>query len=103
MNCKDLIPEYQCAYCGRMFVPASQHALKDSYGVYCKPTCYLHRHELVKRNIKSVIAYRDGVATVYRSAVTAANELGFETKMIRDACRTGNAYRGYTWAYERGD
>lgn len=33
-------------------------------------------------------------------AVTAANELGLETKSIRDACRTGNAYSGYTWAYD---
>lgn len=101
MNCKDPLEEYKCAYCGRTFVPASQHSMKDERGKYCKPTCFIHRHELVKRNIKSVIAYRDGVGTVYRSAVTAANELGLETKMIRDACRTGNAYRGYTWKYEK--
>ena len=97
------IPELRettCVYCGRVFIPATHHALKDERGKYCKPTCFLHRHELAKPKTKSVIAYRDGVGTVYRSAVTAANELGLETKMIRDACRTGNAYRGYTWAYD---
>ena len=100
MNYKDPLAEYPSAYCGKMFVPASQHAMKDERGKYCKPTCFLHRHELAKSKCRSVIALRDGIATVYRSAVTAANELGMETKMIRDACRTGKPYRGYEWQYE---
>ena len=94
------ISEATCKYCGRTFVSCVEHALKEGSDLYCKPTCFLHRHELAKPKTKSVIAYRDGVGTVYRSAVTAANELGLETKSIRDACRTGNVYRGYTWEYD---
>ena len=96
----DVISEATCRYCGRKFVPAAEHALKDNYGIYCKPTCYLKGGNLKKSNCRRVVAIRDGIYTVYRSAVTAANELGLETKMIRDACRNGKPYRGYEWQYE---
>jgi hypothetical protein len=94
------ISEAKCKYCGRTFVPGVEHALKEGSDLFCKPTCFLHRHEIAKNKCRKVIAIRDGVSTIYRSAVTAANELGLEVKSIRDACRTGDVYRGYTWAYD---
>jgi hypothetical protein len=95
------IPERTCRYCGKKFVLASHHSLKDSYGFYCKPTCYLHRHELKKTKYKKVEAWKDGeLVEVFSSPTVAAHALGTEPKRITAACREGTTYRGYTFKYK---
>lgn len=94
------IVEVTCRYCGKKFVPAPQHALKDTYGQYCKPTCFLHRDELKKPRSKRVFAFSGDEVEIFSSATVAASKLGGEAKLIRDACRKGTTYKGYTWKYE---
>lgn len=96
----NIIPEAKCRYCGRTFVPAPYHALKDTNGVYCKPTCFLHRDELNKRKKKRVLAFRGDEVEVFKSASDAAMKLGSDPKVIRKACRNGEKHKGYTWKYE---
>jgi len=96
----DNISEAKCRYCGRTFVPAPHHALKDTNGLYCKPTCFLHRDELHKRKKKRVLAFRGDEVEIFKSATDAANQFGTDAKVIRNACHNGEKYRGYTWKYE---
>lgn len=96
----NIIPEATCRYCGKKFVPAIEHALKDTYGVYCKPTCYLKGENLSKRKCRRVFAFKGDYVETYSSAVNAARKLGLEPKMIRKSCRDGSTYNGYTWKYE---
>ncbi len=100
-RCND-IPEKTCRYCGKKFPPASQHALKDGYGYYCKPTCYLHRHELKAPRSRRVIATQGDKVEIYGSAKVAADQMGVEPKAIRKACHDGTTCKGYTWKYEGG-
>ena len=41
--------ESKCAHCGKMFIPSTQHALIDGKKIYCKPTCFLHRKDGIKK------------------------------------------------------
>lgn len=105
MDCKEMnedgIVTRKCRYCGKKFVPAPQHALKDTYGMYCKPTCYLHGANLTKSNCKVVLMYRgDELLEEFKTATAAAQWVSGEPKLIRDACRKGTKYKGYTWKYE---
>lgn len=90
-----------CRYCGKEFVPAPQHALRDTYGFYCKPTCFLHRDELKKKRGKRVQMYRgDELLEVFKTSTAAAQWVAGEPKLVRDACRRGTKYKGYSWKYE---
>lgn len=97
--------EETCAYCGRTFIPASHHALKDEYGKYCKPTCFLHRKDNRHNPCeKLVVQYnKDGNAIrQFKSATAAALFVGTDPKTISKACRTGATHGGYIWKYEKG-
>lgn len=94
------IVERKCRYCGKKFVPAPKHALKDTYGLYCRPTCYLHRGELRVPRCKRVFAFRGDQVEIFSSATMAADQLGTEPKLIRKACKDGLTHKGYTWKYE---
>lgn len=100
MEC-GIISEAKCRYCGRMFVPASHHALRDTYGLYCKPTCFLHRDEVNKRKTKKVEQIKNGeVVKVHASAVEAAMQFYCDPKLIRYAIKDGTTYRGFIWRYK---
>ena len=93
-----------CAKCGKVFIPASHHALKDEYGKYCKPTCFLHRKDDRKKACeKMVVQYGDDGKEVrrFKSATAAAMFVGTDPKMISSACRNGAKCKGFTWKYER--
>lgn len=95
--------EEKCARCGKMFIPASHHALKDEYGKYCKPTCFLHRNDN-RRNPceKMVVQYdKDGnEIRRFKSATAAALYVGTDPKTISAACRNGSRHGGCYWRYE---
>lgn len=99
-RCNNIV-QVTCRYCGKKFFPAPQHALKDKYGLYCKPTCYLHGANLTKSNSKVVLMYRgDELLEKFKTSKDAAQFVGGEPKLVRDACRQGTKYKGYTWKYE---
>ena len=100
MGKRNVISEATCRYCGKKFVPAAEHALKDTYGMYCKPTCYLKGENLSKGRCRRVLAFKGDYVETYSSAVNAARKLGLEPKSIRKSCRDGSTYKGYTWKYE---
>ena len=99
--------EVICAKCGKLFFPAPQHALVDENGMYCKPTCFLHRERNTNvdgrtRKARAVVMCdQDGKEVAsFRSATNAAEELGADYKGIQVACRDGSTYLGYLWKYE---
>ena len=96
----NIIPEATCRWCGKKFVPAPYHALKDTYGVYCKPTCYLHGAELTAPKKKKVLAICGYEVKRFKSAREAAERFGSDPKVIRKACRNGERHKGYIWTYE---
>lgn len=97
--------ESTCATCGKKFFPAPQHALYDKYGVYCKPTCFLHRKKKYdyQRKVKRVVQLDDdgAILNVFNSANDAAETLPKVcADMVREACRKGVRYKGCWWRYE---
>lgn len=101
MNAWFVIAEAKCRYCGRVFVPAPYHALKDSNGLYCKPTCFLHREELYEKKKKAVIAVRGDEIKRFKSVREASDTFDSDPKTIRRACKTGERHKGYVWEYEK--
>lgn len=99
--------ETKCPRCGKVFIPAPQHAHVDSRGAYCKPTCWLHRDDGVrdgrrytgkKRVVQRTV---DGkVVEVFESLHDAAEAIGGNSHNIGKACREGNRSYGYYWSYE---
>ena len=99
--------ETKCPHCGKMHIPAPQHAHVDSRGAYCKPTCWLHRNDNVrdkrrytgkKRVIQRTL---DGVIVkVFESAIDAAGLFNCPPNSIAKACREGVKCHGYYWSYE---
>ena len=95
------LEEKKCPLCGKKFVPAPQHALRDARGFYCKPTCFLHRDELHVRKRKKVRMYKgEEFVKEFNSATAAAHHFNTNPKCIGTACRQGTTYRGYTFKYE---
>ena len=99
--------ETRCPHCGRMHIPAPQHAMVDSRGAYCKPTCWLHRNDNVRDkrryNGKKRVIQRtlDGVIVkVFESAHDAAEAVGGIYQSVAKACREGVKCYGYYWSYE---
>ena len=46
----DIIRECKCAECGKVFIPACEHAYKINDKIFCKYTCMLHYRERKKQN-----------------------------------------------------
>lgn len=96
--------EVKCQKCGKMFIPAPMHSLRDDRGFYCKPTCFLHRQMPRGRrhgNCKTVaMCDRDGnVIRTFPSALNAAEHIGADVKGLREACIDKSMCRGYRWKY----
>lgn len=96
--------EARCAKCGKVFIPAYYHIYKDSTKIYCSWTCYNHKDDdkEKKKGSKRVELWRlDGgeVLRVFKNAEDASRQTGYDAEKIREACRTGEAYRGFIWMY----
>ena len=104
-----MFAEKKCVKCGKMFIPASQHALVDSRGAYCKPTCWIHRDDdrtdgrKVGRCTYAVKQYtREGeLVATYDSAAMAGDAMGCVPSTIAEACRSGRPYHGFLWKYAK--
>ena len=86
-----LIPTSICPYCKKEFVPAPMHGLTDGDKRYCKPTCFLRRHDSKKRKDgkwasikKPVLLYnKEGeLIKEYPSIKEATEALGLGRKTI---------------------
>ena len=97
--------EARCPHCGKWFIPAPQHAMRDSRGAYCKPTCWIHRNDGIensyKRKGQKVIQCNlDGaVVKMFDTLAEAGRSLYCSAQSIGRACRHKEVYRGYKWRY----
>lgn len=90
-----------------MFIPAPQHELKDGKGLYCKPTCYLHRNDGRKKPCGSgrkaskisKCTERGEVVKVYESVKEAERLDGYNEKSLRKSLSAGITYKGFIWKY----
>lgn len=98
--------ESKCRTCGRLFIPAPEHALKDCRGIYCKPTCFLNRPAPPPkgsgRKTKPVEQCTlDGeVIAIYPGAFQAEVETGLLKSGIVRAITKKMVYHGYIWRYK---
>ena len=101
-----MLNEAKCRTCGRLFIPAPQNVLKDNRGVYCKPTCYLHRNDKKTegkgRAARMVEQYtKDGeLIKTFESAKRAAIDLGLFYPALARAIRQNDVYHGFRWKYK---
>ena len=95
-----------CPRCGKEFYPGPQHIYKvrsnrgDTH--YCSWTCFNHRDEVKKRlYIKRVTQLTlDGEPVrEFNSVNQAAEWVGSTKTLIRRACNTKTAFKGYLWRY----
>jgi hypothetical protein len=98
--------EARCRTCGRLFILAPEHAMIDSRGAYCKPTCWLHRPPQTKgkgRTAKKVEQCTlDGeLIAVFDSSYQADIETGLLKSGIERAIKSGNAYHGFIWRHAK--
>ncbi len=96
-----LEPHY-CKGCGKEFYPTPMHRYRDYTGVYCGWTCFNHRKDKKKpRPTKQVELHtvNGDFVSSFASATEAAQRIGGLPDAIRDACRTGETYKGYKWNY----
>lgn len=97
--------EVHCAKCGKVFIPAYYHIYKDSTKIYCSWTCYIHKDDdkkkITRKNKRVELWNMSGseVLRVFKNAEDASRETGYNAEEIREACRTGEAYRGFIWMY----
>lgn len=97
--------ERKCKKCGKNFIPAYYHVYKDGGKIYCSWTCYNHRNDSkVKKEAKYKVVEvcdKDGsLIRAYKSAIEAAEQLGFCINNIRKACVDGSEYNGFLWKYK---
>lgn len=104
----EVFMESKCATCGKVFIKAPEHALVDGTKAYCKPTCFLHRHDNKKkgcgvgRKAKRVAKVNDDgeIIEVYDSAKAVSETLpNHDVKGIQNGIRRCVKYRGYRWKY----
>ena len=96
-----------CPRCGARFRTAPQHAMVDERGAYCKPTCWIHRDDDVKKPCgsgrkasKVALCDKDGqVLKVYDSAKEVERIYGYDAKILRACISKGTPYRGFMWKY----
>ena len=99
------ISERRCGRCGKSFIPAPQHALKDARNVYCSCTCFMHRKDGTKKkkvgSKRRVEQYtKDGeYIQTFIDSETAAKSVNCAQNSIMAACRKGKSCRGYMWKY----
>ena len=97
--------ERVCDKCGKVFCPAPYHVYKEGNKIYCTWTCYNHRNDSkVKKETKykGVEVYDKSGSLIreYKSAIDAAEQLGFCINNIRKACVDGSEYNGFLWKYK---
>ena len=97
--------EVSCRKCGKMFIPAPMHSLRDAKGLYCSCTCFLHR-EMPKVNSrgnrKKVVMcdrYWNEIKT-FPSATKAAEYVGVEPNTLGMAIREKRMSQGFLWVYK---
>ena len=97
--------EEKCQKCGKIFCPAPEHVFVENGKFWCKPTCWLHRHDGKpkvdgrKAKIVEMSSLNGKQRTVFTSALEAAEYTGFSVSKIRDACRLQKPFNGYLWNY----
>ena len=108
MNAIDkMFPSRKCSLCGKEFIPAPEHAYRDRTGknwrIFCSWHCYNHRDDnKVNKRVRAVerCTISGEVVETYESARLASERNDMDAHYIREACRTGNIYRGYLWRYK---
>lgn len=95
--------EWKCRKCGKKFIPAVEHVYRDYRGFYCSWTCYNHKDDgkakAKNRRVELWNMSGSEVLRVFKNAEDASRETGYDAEDIREACRTGEAYRGFVWMY----
>lgn len=97
--------EESCRKCGKMFIPAPMHSLRDDKGFYCSCTCFLHR-ERPKNNSRGKckkVAMCDrhwNEIKAFPSVTKAAEYVGVEPVTIRAACVEERMSQGFLWKYK---
>ena len=93
-----------CAKCGKMFIPAIEHAYKDSRGVYCTWHCFNHRNDGKKDSQeKPVIQYSKSGEFIkeYKNPAEAARSVGCDVYLLTRCCRRETkSTGGYMWRYK---
>lgn len=97
--------EVKCQKCGKMFIPAPMHSLRDDKGFYCSCTRFLHR-EIPKVNLRGnrkTVAMCDRYGNeikTFPSATKAAEYVGVEPVTIRVAIKEKRMSQGFLWMYK---
>lgn len=100
-----MFDELICSKCGKKFIPAPQHIYVDGRKIYCSWHCYNHRKDVAidqRKKIKKVELYSPSgcLLKVFKSTKAAADETGFNLRMIGNACRGDRkTYMGFIWKY----
>jgi hypothetical protein len=92
-----------CSRCGKNFIPAPQHVFVDGRAIYCSWTCFNRRNDNKKKKKKNYVElYTESGFLLKRfpSAEDAAEITGCCVKKIRNACKTGEPYKGFLWKYK---
>lgn len=102
---KNILPERKCSLCGKMFIPAPELIYRDKHKrtMFCSWHCFNHRNDNKpgkKVNAVEKCTLSGEVIETYVSARIAAEIINAEPWYIRNACKTGNTYRGYLWRYK---
>ena len=97
--------EVSCRKCGKMFIPAPMHSLKDGYGFYCSCTCFLHREmsKVSLRGNRKTVAMCDrhwNEIKTFPSATKAAEYVGVAPNTLCMAIRENRMSQGYLWKYK---
>lgn len=96
--------EKKCPKCGKMFIPAPMHSLRDVNGFYCSCTCFLHR-EIPKVNLRGnrkTVAMCDRYGNeikIFPSDTKAAAYVGIEPNSLRLAIKENRMSMGYFFKY----
>lgn len=101
-----MFAERTCAKCGKVFIPAPQHALVDNKGAYCSCACFLHRKDgrdgRGRKGYRVMQFTKDGEhVKTYDSARIAGELFGVSANDICEYCRSGRPYHGFIWKYAK--
>lgn len=94
---------YYCAKCGKEFYPTPMHRYKDGRRRrYCCWTCFNHRNDGRKTHWTPVeCLYPSGeLVKTFQSATKAAEWLGGNPSLIKEACMKDTEYKGYLWRFK---
>lgn len=99
------MPHMICPKCGKQHyrIDFVDYVYKDYKGFYCSWTCYNHKDDdKFKKGPRKVEMWSlEGgeVLRVFKNAEDASRQTGYNAFDIREACRTGEPYRGFIWMY----